>query len=62
MIIIVCSMCNKEEKMVVDELLPYRWSKVHRETGDCHDSDNITYESDFYLCPDCLSIVLGKRK
>lgn len=56
---IKCSMCSAKSELINDKHLPYRWSEVHRETADCHDSESVSWKSDFYLCPDCIGVVLG---
>lgn len=59
---IICQMCGAETKLINEKHLPYRWSDVHRKTKDVHDSASIHYESDMYLCPDCICILLGHAK
>ena len=58
---IICSMCKAEGRIIHGEL-SYRWSEVHRKTVDVNDSALVHYESDFYICPKCLCIILGIEK
>jgi len=57
---ITCSMCHIKKEIKCEGFLPYRWSEVHRKTGDVHDSGVIYWESDLYICPKCLVLLLGK--
>ena len=44
-----CKICGKTENR---DTLPYQWASIHQESSGCHDSACVTWDDDYFLCPD----------